>query len=163
MTLNIGRGKKILIINTKLWGEPANVDIREQELRNIIKKVPKNITTILCGDFNETDYKHVQTIVPNNFVVYDEYFERDNFATSYHEWNIHKVTEKMYREPPHHMYKNIDYFIYTDDTIVENFEVLPNENGVYMLKEPYYNESSIYTPDKWVSDHALLMFDVDFV
>ena len=45
-----------MVINTRLWGHPDRIDVRTDELKSIInvREIPDK--SIICGDFNETNY-----------------------------------------------------------------------------------------------------------
>jgi endonuclease/exonuclease/phosphatase family metal-dependent hydrolase len=159
LILNIN-GHNLTIVNTRLWGHPDRLDVRKDELKNILKNIRTNNKTIICGDFNETDYKQIESVVGNRLNLFDKYFDEKNFATSYHPWNLNRETNEMYKEPPHHKYKSVDYFLYSKDLTVTKLIVKPNKNGVYGIEEPYKNTNTKYTLKKWPSDHALLVFTI---
>lgn len=153
---------KMLIINCKLWGHPDRLDVRTDELKVIIKTINKNKNInkiILCGDFNETNYAQIENMFKNKLQLYNNYFKSKNFATSYHQWNI--KNDKIYKEPQHHKYKSIDYFLYSDTINVTKFEALPSNRGICDIEAPYKNITDIYTYNRWPSDHAMLIFTLD--
>tara|TARA_B110000858_G_C17807213_1_gene478741 strand:- start:2454 stop:3311 length:858 start_codon:yes stop_codon:yes gene_type:complete len=154
-------GQNFMIINTRLWGHPDRLDVREDELRNILRNIRTNNRTIICGDFNETDYKQIESVVGDKFNLFDKYFKTKDFATSYHPWNLNRETNEMYQEPPHHKYKSVDYFLYSKDLTVTKLRVKPNRKGVYNLEEPYKNTNTKYKLNMWPSDHALLLFTIN--
>jgi endonuclease/exonuclease/phosphatase family metal-dependent hydrolase len=126
-----------------------------------MKNIKNKNNTIICGDFNETNYNEVKKIVRNKLRVFDKYFERNNFATSYHPWNINRETNEMYEEPSHHKYKSIDYLLYSKDLQVEKYISKPTINGIYNVEEPYKNKKTKYIYKMWPSDHALILFYIN--
>ena len=150
--------KNLTIINTRLWGHPDRVDVRLDELDSILNIRNKEENSIICGDFNETDYEKIRELVNNKYSVYDNYFLKNNFATSYHPWNLNRDTKRMYEEPLNHKYKNVDYLLYSKNIIINNFESYPTKKGIYNIEEPYKDKNTKYDMSKWMSDHALLLF-----
>ena len=88
---------KITLVNTRLWGHPDRIDVRLDELGSILNIRNKEINSIICGDFNETNYKKIKNFVKNKYNIYKNYFKIKNFSTSYHPWNIDRETKKMYK------------------------------------------------------------------
>ena len=160
LILNINN-QDFTVVNTKLWGHPDRIDVRSNELKNILKNIKNKNKTIICGDFNETNYNEVNKIVRNKLHVFDKYFKRNNFATSYHPWNLNRETNEMYEEPPHHKYKSIDYLLYSKGLQVENYISKPTANGIYNIEEPYKNKKTKYNYKMWPSDHALILFYIN--
>lgn len=150
--------KKITIINTRLWGHPDRIDVRLNELGNILNIKKKEENSIICGDFNETDYIKIKNFVNFKYNIYEEYFKTRNFATSYHPWNLNRETKKMYKEPLNHKYKNVDYLLYSKNITINKFESLPTSFGIYNIEEPYKDKKIKYDMSKWCSDHALMLF-----
>jgi endonuclease/exonuclease/phosphatase family metal-dependent hydrolase len=157
-TININNNKT-MIINCKLWGHPEHINVRIDELKtilNIINKENQVKKFILCGDFNETNYEIIENLFLNKLKLYDNYFKIQNFATSYHHWNI--KNNQIYEEPLHHKYKSIDYLLYSNNISIVKFQSLPSNKGIYNIEEPYKNSFDKYEYNKWPSDHALLLF-----
>jgi exonuclease III len=155
VTLNIN-GKSVRIGNTRLWGHPDRIDVRLDELDNIINIGSDRV--ILCGDFNETDYKKIIDHTSPIFKTYDEYFKISKFATSYHPWNLNRKTQEMYAEPRDQRYKSVDYLLYTPSIECISYKSYPTKHGVYKVDEPYKNTTDKYTVDMWPSDHAMIEF-----
>ena len=155
--LNID-GKFINIGNTRLWGHPDRIDVRLDELNNIIKISRDKF--ILCGDLNEPDYKKIMEHVSPKLIVYDKYFKLNKFATSYHPWNLNRNTMKMYCEPPSEKYKSVDYLLYSPSIKVSDYKSYPNKRGIYKTEEPYKDTKTKYNIKLWPSDHAMLEFKI---
>lgn len=160
LILNIN-GQKFMVVNTILREHSDDIDIRKDELKNILKNIKIDNKTIICGDFNETNYEQIEGIVGDRFNIFDKYFKTKNFATFYHPWNLNKETNEMYKELPRNKYKSVDYLLYSKDLTVTKLRVKPSKRGVYEVEEPYKNTKSTYDLNKWPSDHALLLFTIN--
>ena len=159
ITLQIG-DDTLQVVNTKLWGNPKRHNTRSQELETLIENIDFNNKVIICGDFNETNYKMIEKVLGSKLKLYDKYFKKKEFATSFHPWNTDLRTRKMYEEPFSERYKSVDYFIYSTNIKVTKFKVLPTKKGIYCVDEPYKDSKTKYNSSKWPSDHALLCFKV---
>jgi len=169
--LNIGTNNPIMIINTRLWGHPDRIDVRKDELNTILLTIKDdgNLNTgfVICGDFNEPDYRKLdEYILKRNDIhdiglnIYKDYFNNPSFSSSYHPWNLNRDTGEMYEEPSEHKYKTVDYFITSKNITINKCITLPTANGIAGMEEPYKNNKSTYTFDKWPSDHALFNFTI---
>ena len=157
VSLNIN-GKFLNVVNTRLWGHPDRIDVRLYELNNIIKISRDNL--ILCGDFNEPDYKKIKEHVSPKLIVYDKYFKLNKFATSYHPWNLNRNTGEMYREPSSEKYKSVDYLLYSPSIEIISYKSSPTKHGIYKIEEPYKDTKTKYNTKLWPSDHTMLEFKV---
>jgi mRNA deadenylase 3'-5' endonuclease subunit Ccr4 len=157
VTLNIN-GKFIRIGNTRLWGHPDRLDVRLDEIDNIMNVGGERV--VICGDFNETDYNKIADHTASMFKTYNKYFKISRFATSYHPWNLNRESQEMYAEPPEHKYKTIDYLLYTPSIEVMSYKSYPTKHGVYKIEEPYKNTETKYNVNMWPTDHAMLLFKI---
>lgn len=146
-----------IIANTHLTGIPERTDIRVQELTNILKESP----SILCGDFNEPDYKVVKKLLKvYSMEFYEDYFKLDSseFASSLHKYIIdEKKGNEFILKPISEWYKTIDYicFLKKEFTLKKNAcsLILPNaEHGIFGI-DPIIDKS-------WPSDHTFLQINL---
>ena len=159
ITLQIG-DNTLQVVNTKLWGNPKRDNTRSQELITLIEQIDFNNKVIICGDFNEKNYKVIEKVLDTKLKLYDRYFKKKEFATSFHPWNTDPNTRKMYKEPFVERYKSVDYFICSSDIKIETFKALPTKKGIYCIEAPYKDSHTKYDSSIWPSDHALLCFKV---
>jgi endonuclease/exonuclease/phosphatase family metal-dependent hydrolase len=155
-------GEDINIVNTKLSGVEDRLDIRLDELRNIMDKIASKGKTMIMGDFNETDFESIDTTMHEyNYKIVKDYFMLDNFATSFHPFNIDWKKKEMYREKDEKFFECIDYMIVPSDSKILRQQFLPSaDKGIFEIEAPY-NGDEPYNPNNWSSDHALLFFSIE--
>lgn len=155
-------GEDINIVNTKLSGVEDRLDIRLDELRNIMEKVTSKGKTMIMGDFNETNFESIDSAMQEyDYKIVKDYFMLDNFATSFHPFNIDWKKMEMYREKDEKYFECIDYMIVPSESKVLRQQFLPSaEKGIFEIEAPY-NGDEPYSPNNWSSDHALLFFSIE--
>ncbi len=80
------------IANTHLTGNESRDDIRLAEINKIIELQSNckfKYNNIIVGDFNHTNFNDVKkSISIYNYNMIDDYFNKDDFKTSFHRFNI---------------------------------------------------------------------------
>jgi endonuclease/exonuclease/phosphatase family metal-dependent hydrolase len=158
----------INIISTKLSGID-NSTIRSAEITNLLDMLQNNRNDIVSisrslifGDFNEQQPTIISDAVSGfNYKIVEEYFKRENFATSFHPWNIDWGKREMFHESDEKLYEIIDYAVIPSETTVNRVFFLPdNRHGLFGKRDPY-DSAEKYDISKWPSDHTMLFFSLE--